>query len=151
MPLDAHVQDRVSDQLLIELTNQGNPAATTINATVLGAAVTDTEGEFLIDVGIPYDDADAAHVQAAVMGVVWFLHSYTGITGRNAEAMQERWNKAKIRLAQTRGSEKRLLPQGTPEQEGPREFTEAAFGSFIPRMPTDCDDEDTIGDRLDYC
>jgi len=110
MTLQVNATLRLSTQLLVELTNPGEPSETTVNTGVLDAAVADTQAVFLIETGIAYDDTDALHVAIAVQGVLVFLMQYSGITGRNTQQVTERWNRGLIQIATTRGSEQRISP-----------------------------------------
>jgi len=110
MTLQVNATLRLSTQLLVELTNPGEPSETTVNTNVLDAAVADTQAVFLIETGIAYDDTDALHVAIAVQGVLVFLMQYSGITGRNTQQVTERWNRGLIQIATTRGSEQRISP-----------------------------------------
>jgi len=110
MTLQVNATLRLSTQLLVELTNPGEPSETTVNTSVLDAAVADTQAVFLIETGIAYDDTDALHVAIAVQGVLVFLMQYSGITGRNTQQVTERWNRGLVQIATTRGSEQRISP-----------------------------------------
>lgn len=149
MSLTTQVTDRISGQLLIELTNHGSTTASSVNSTRLAAAVADAEGQFLVEVGVAYDDSDAAHVAVAVDGVLWYLHIRTGQTGRNVDAIQSRWNAGLIRLAATRGSERRLLPTSSSPLEASTETTgrrpdsdRDRWSDYVPAAPGGDDDED---------
>lgn len=121
MTLKTSVQARVSDKLLVQLTNQRSQTAQAINPRVFDACIADTEGTFLVEVGIPYDDADPTHVPVGVLGVLYYLHTYSGTSGRNLDNHRQRWERALISLAATRGGERRVLPQTnstlTPSEE----------------------------------
>jgi len=119
--LSDRVQDRVSAQRLIHLTNPDVAGASTLDAGRLAAAVEDAEAEFEVRVGVAYDDTDARHVAAAVPGVVALLNERAGTKG--AGEMVERWNSALDRLRRVTGSD-RITPRTnsvlipTPEDEG---------------------------------
>lgn len=123
MTLKTSTQARVADKLLVQLTNQRSQTAQAINPRVFDAAIADAEATFLVEVGIAYDDADAAHIPVGVSGVMFFLHAYSGTSGRNLETHKDRWQKGLIRLAQTRGGERRLLPSTTSTLEPSTERT----------------------------
>ena len=80
---------RYSVQRVVELTNPGDPNATTKNATKLAAAGTDTEARFPVEVGVAFDETDARHVQAAIGGVHAFLHIY--LDGGAGPKMLKAW------------------------------------------------------------
>ena len=108
MTLEADVQARTSTQLLVELTNAGDLSATTVNAARLSLAVTDTQAEFAIETGIAYDDTNKDHTWAGCKGVIYHLFAYTA---REAPAgIREAWSSALLRIAQTSGAAKPLLP-----------------------------------------
>jgi hypothetical protein len=106
------VTTRVSDQLLVELTNQGDDnSSTTVDATVLAAAVADAEAVFLDEVGVVADDTNARHVQAMIVGVVHELHAYTFRKTPRANEIRQEWERSLIRLARTLGNDRRVMPQ----------------------------------------
>ena len=113
MPLIDKTKERISDQLLTELTNQGDPNASAVDDVRLQVACDDVESEFLVETGLAYDDLDQLHNSAASQGVVVKLMEWTGITGRNTEQLLTRYRAMLIRIAATRGSERRLLPSTT--------------------------------------
>lgn len=144
MALKDSVTVRLSSEFLKQITNHDAPAAVARNEARLDAAVADVLGIFLVEVGIAYDDTDAAHVPVGVDGVLSVLHSYSAITGRNATELRQRFERGLIRLATTRGSERRLLPstssKGTvSEQRDDRlvDFDRNRWDGFVPRMPQD--------------
>jgi len=125
MALADRVQERIATQLLLELTNQGLPAATSVDLTKLGYAAADVEAEFEVETGLAYDETVALHVAAASQGVVVKLMEYSGITGRNTEQLTSRYRKMLIRIAQTTGSERRLLPTSNSVLEPSEENQDA--------------------------
>jgi len=155
MPLIDHVKDRIAESLLRELTNQGDPGATTVNDTKLGFAVDDVEAEFVVETGQQYDDTDPLHIAAASQGVLVKLMEYSAITGRNTEQLTARYNRMLIRIAQTRGSEKRLLAQTdsplepSKQREGTRpDADRERWSDFTPNNPTG-GDRDSFYGRLE--
>lgn len=71
---------------LVNLTNANTaPGATSVNATVLAAAVADTVAEFAIKAGETFDEANAVHLRLAIPGVWAFLASYKGQEGGNPQ------------------------------------------------------------------
>jgi len=149
MTISSRAQERISAQLLLEWTNQGVPAATTINTTVLGYVADDVEGVFVAETGLAYDDADKIHVKVAVDGVMSRFQELSGITGRNSDAITARFQKGLIRIAQTLGSERRLLPtsnsvlEPSTEQSGRRpDYDRDRWSGFVPHAPGDVDEDD---------
>ena len=69
---------------LVNLTNASSSsgrAATTVNDTVLQAAVADASAEFKTKAGVTFDGTDAQHLQIAVPGVWAFLALWKGQEG----------------------------------------------------------------------
>jgi hypothetical protein len=69
MALTDEVQNRLSSQLLINITNPQNSTADSIDTTRLSNAVSDVEADFKIECGVAYDNDDETHVTVAVQGV----------------------------------------------------------------------------------
>jgi len=143
--LKTNVVLRISDALLVQITNHGVfPVPTTVNDARLDAAIADVESIFLTEVGVAYDDTDPRHVPVGVQGVVALLHAYTAITSRNTTDLRTAWNRAMISLAATRGSEKRLLPSTSSRgkvsvQRDDRlvDYDRNRWEGFVPNMPRD--------------
>jgi len=95
MTLSANVQVRFSTQYLTNLSNPGDPSATTINATILTAACDDVESAFPVYCGVNYDEDPATnplasqHVAVAVDGVIATLATRTGTGGNYARQATE--------------------------------------------------------------
>ncbi len=149
MALSDRVKERISDQLLKELTNQGDPSATTVNDVRLGFAAQDIEAEFLIETGLDYDEADDLHVAAATQGVLVKLMEYTGITGRNTDQLSSRYNRMLLRIATTRGSEQRASPTSSStldpstERAGSRpDQDRSRWRGFVPNAVGGAADDD---------
>ena len=149
MTIASRAQERISEQLLVEWTNQGNVAGTTVNTTQLGYIADDVEGTFLVETGVAYDDDDKLHVSVAVDGVMARFQELSGITGRNSDAITARFQRGLIRIAQTRGGEQRLLPSSTSvltpstEQNGRRpDHDRERWSGFVPHAPGDVDEDD---------
>jgi hypothetical protein len=81
MALATRVQERYAAQRLIELTNPGEPNATTLDTDRLTAAADDVEADFHIYNCPEYDDTDAKHVTVAVEGVIAKLYARTDTAG----------------------------------------------------------------------
>lgn len=142
MTLKTSTQARVADKLLVQLTNQRSSTSEVINPRVFDAAIADAEATFLVEVGIAYDDTDAAHVPVGVFGVLYYLHAYSGTSGRNLDNHRDRWQRGLIALAQTRGGERRLLPESTSVLEPSVERTNARpdfdrrrWDGYVPAAP----------------
>ena len=86
MSISQKVQDRFGNQRLVELTNPDNSSATTINQTMLDAAIDDAQGLFEQESGIALDENNKAHVKCIITGVLYFLELYKG---RDAGIMKQ--------------------------------------------------------------
>lgn len=142
MSLNTNVTGRVSDQLLIELTNQGDISATSVKTSVLDFAVADAQGEFLTQVGKAYDDSDSSHVPVGVDGVMYYLTTYTGQVTAKLDTLRTRFFRGMGALATTQGAERRVLPQTTStaepstERSGRRpDHDRERWGGFVPNAP----------------
>ncbi len=153
MALIDEVKGRISEGLLRELTNQGDTTATGINDTVLAYAVTDAEGEFLVETGLALDSSSAKHVAAGVVGVIYYLYSYSGLQTETADRQRQRWERLMLKIDSTEGGGRRIMPDTTStltptaERVGARpDFERSRWGDYVPRMPVgdDSDDNDRI-------
>lgn len=112
MTFATEVTTRISNQILVELTNQGDDnSSTTVDATLLAAAVSDAEAVFLDEVGVVADDTDARHIQAMVSGVVSQLHEYAFKKTPRGDKIRQQWERSLVRLARTIGNDRKVLPQ----------------------------------------
>ncbi len=143
MTLATEVTARVAAPLLIELTNQGSTTATTIDTTLLGYAATDAEQEFLAETGLTYDTTNAMHVAACVVGVLYYLHSYTGIQSERQEAMRTRWQGWLAKVALALGGERRIMPKtssvkkpSTPVTDALPDNDRTRWRNYVPNMPS---------------
>ncbi len=148
MTLKVEVTTRVSNQLLVELTNQGTTGTSTINDPVIDAAVADAEGEFFEEVGRTLDLTEKADVAAGVCGVLHYLHSYKGLETENAGNLRRRWERWLAKLAVTSGAERRILPTTSsvllPSEEtrdARPDFDRARWERLVPDMPGGGDDK----------
>lgn len=152
MALADEVKSRVADQRLVELTNPDDRDATTINATVLGLAVTDIGAEFKVLAGVTYSNADPRHVTYAVDGVVLKLLAYMG-QSPSVAAFQSWKDTLFSRLRVVTGNN-RIKPKSssklTPAKEAPdgaivRPFFDinSSFGDLVP-------EEDSSGDSRGF-
>lgn len=118
MALSTRVTDRLSNDVLVSLTNAGAPtgaAATTVNSTRLGVVCEDAAELFEDVVGVAYDDADASHYRPAVLAVHFLLLQYQGTQAEALELKRQEFEDAAEKLALTRGGRGRVLPQTTSE------------------------------------
>jgi hypothetical protein len=152
MTLSTEVIARVSSALLIELTNQGSTTATTVNTTLLGHAASDAEQEFLVETGLTFDASKPLHVAACISGVLYYLHSYTGIQSERQESIKARWQQWLAKAARAVGGERRLMPQtssvkkpSTPVTNALPDNDRTRWRRVVPNMPFG--DVDQIGER----
>ena len=141
MALADDIQNRISTQLLTELTNPNDATATTVDTTILGYAISDVTGDFL-SYGITLDSTDASHLAVAIDGVLFRLNSYKGIP---ANKLETRFYAGLDRIEQV-GPRSHILPvtdsEVTPSDERPDSISEVRpafdpdhFGGFAPRPP----------------
>ena len=71
---------RIGNERLAQLTND-DPTATTIDDTVLEAAVDDAVGDFERITGLPMDATNKSHVTILIKGILWKLEDYRGRDG----------------------------------------------------------------------
>ena len=76
MSLTTEWQARTSTARQVQLTNPDNNPASTVNATVLAAAVADATAKFYRVTGRTLVDTLPSHVEAAVPAVTYYLLSY---------------------------------------------------------------------------
>lgn len=99
MTLATDVQARYADQVLVNLTNPGESAPTTVDATRLGLAADDVQADFEIVAGVVYDGTDGRHVSVAVQGVMAKLFrrtSHSSADDRETEYFRRLNNLAKV-------------------------------------------------------
>jgi len=144
MPLATDVQNRVSTQLLVELTNPGSsvPSASTVDTARLALAVADAQAEFRTRVGLAFDDTDARHVDAGIQGVLVKLEDYAGRSTEDAQRRRQRWADLLSALARSVGSRRRISPvsSGTllPSTEAAQalpDFDRSRWRGLTPNMP----------------
>jgi len=150
MALIDEIKGRISEGLLRELTNQGDTTATAINDTTLGYAITDAEGEFIVETGLALDDTKAQHVAAGVVGVIYYLYSYSGLHTETANRQRERWERLMLKIDSTEGAGRRIMPDSsstlspTAQRQGARpDFERSRWGDYVPNMPI-ADDNDRL-------
>lgn len=91
MSLQSEVTSRVPNQTLVDLTNQKNTDATTVNTTILALACTDVTAEFSVVANQTLDLTDARHVPVAVAGVLMTLREWLPARPESADKDRERW------------------------------------------------------------
>lgn len=87
MALSDEVKARFDATMLVQLTN-ADPAATTINDTILDAAAADTIGEFQRVARFEFDLTQAHHVSLCVKGVMYHLMMYKNLDSRNRDKFE---------------------------------------------------------------
>jgi phage gp36-like protein len=103
------VTARYATAYLVALTRQVASSDTTVDATRLAAAAADAEARFGVVVGVPYDDSDAEHVQAACAGVIYYLTRWLGTSDDAAGALRAQFEDALRELALARGTRRSVL------------------------------------------
>lgn len=152
MALSTNVQARYGAQYLVNLTNPADPAATSINSSVLTAACDDTESDFVTYAGSTYDESTvtnslaAQFISVAVEGVVAKLALRTGTGGNYARTAHDDYIARLRDLALVAGRD-RIAPRTdsverpTSRQVGTEvvrpEFDWPRFGDLIPDAPPD--------------
>ena len=152
MALADEVSNRLSANLLRELTNQGDTSATTVNTTVLGYAATDAAGEFLVETGLTLDTTKAQHVAAGVIGTLYYLYSYSGIETSTATKQREQWYRWLTKIDGTEGAGRRLHPSTTSDLSptaqlaGARpDMERSRFSEYTLTMPMRDEENDDLG------
>ena len=117
--LDAEVRARYSTQYLVNLTQPDDASATTEDTDRMDAAVTDTQADFAVEVGLEYEAANTAHIVIGVEGVIVHLLERTG---RGEKTTRERYDRYIERLRSLRarilpGTTSKVTP--TPERGNP--------------------------------
>ena len=87
--LSTEIALRYPSAYLINLTNPGAPAATSIATAVRDAAIADAEAAFDIYVGAAFDESDTRHVSLGCDGVIAKLTQYGG---KSREEGRELWD-----------------------------------------------------------
>jgi len=145
MALTTHVTDRFgsASPFLLGLTNHDDEDASSVNTTRLAEAATAAESQFPIYAQIAYDDTDAAHVEAGVMGVIAFLRMWSTKQGTVTGALDE--FRDSLRAIARVSSRKRITPQtksvltpSTPDTTGGDVrpvFDTEQFDDIMPDSP----------------
>ena len=142
MALTEHVTDRVSEQLLKEITNWKKRGATSLDSQILGHAADDIENMFQVYAGVAYDDTNGLHIPIAVEGVVALLMR------RGKQSTGDRrwrdWLTTMEAFAKVNGRE-RVLPDSTSQLQPSTDtrltsspkpaFDDSRFDNVIPNPP----------------
>ena len=135
--LDAEVRARYSTQYLVNLTQPDDASATTEDTARMDAAVTDTQADFAVEVGLEYEAANTAHIVIGVEGVIVHLLERTG---RGEKTTRERYDRYIERLRSLRsrilpGTTSKVIP--TPERGNPVRpiFDSPRFDGVNPDAP----------------
>ena len=135
--LDAEVRARYSTQYLVNLTQPDDASATTEDTDRMDAAVTDTQADFAVEVGLEYEAANTAHIVIGVEGVIVHLLERTG---RGEKTTRERYDRYIERLRSLRarilpGTTSKVIP--TPERGNPvrPSFDSPRFDGVNPDAP----------------
>jgi len=135
--LDVEVRSRYSTQYLVNLTQPDDASATTEDTARMDAAVTDTQADFAVEVGLEYEAANTAHIVIGVEGVIVHLLERTG---RGEKTTRERYDRYIERLRSLRarilpGTTSKVIP--TPERGHPVRpiFDSPRFDGVNPDAP----------------
>tara|TARA_R100000306_G_scaffold60692_1_gene61307 strand:+ start:63 stop:503 length:441 start_codon:yes stop_codon:yes gene_type:complete len=135
--LDAEVRARYSTQYLVNLTQPDDASATSEDTARMDAAVTDTQADFAVEVGLEYEAANTAHIVIGVEGVIVHLLERTG---RGEKTTRERYDRYIERLRSLRsrilpGTTSKVIP--TPERGNPVRpiFDSPRFDGVNPDAP----------------
>ena len=135
--LDAEVRARYSTQYLVNLTQPDDASATTEDTDRMDAAVTDTQADFAVEVGLEYEAANTAHIVIGVEGVIVHLLERTG---RGEKTTRDRYDRYIERLRSLRsrilpGTTSKVIP--TPERGHPVRpiFDSPRFDGVNPDAP----------------
>ena len=126
--LATEVQTRIDTPTLVQLTNRGSNTATTVNTTLLAAAVADAQAEFGLLTGLTYDQTNALHTAVGVIGVHAFLLGY-GDPGQVTNPVRDRWLAQLEQIAVSKGTRRRILPSTSSELE-PSEEVDGTLPDF---------------------
>lgn len=127
MSLTTIAQTRIPAAELVQLTNPGDRSATTVDSTVLAAAVADAEAEFQLETGLEFDSAVAAHAAIGWVGVRYYLESYAGgAAAQGVDQTRQRWERGLAKIARMLGGDLPLLPQTLSPLQSPTTTTERA-------------------------
>ncbi len=138
--LEADVTARVSAQRLVELTNVNSIGASTADAAVLSAAVTDVQADFRIYAGVVYDEDDPRHVSVGIDGVLLKLQFFQN----NSREEYQRWIEERLTPLRNVTNNDRVTPrtkstlQPAPEKAGiqrPHFDPNSSFENTTPNRP----------------
>lgn len=140
--LTQEVLRRYSRQFLNELTNQDQQGAQQVNQDVLQAAADDAKAQFRTEGGTVYDPTNQQHIQVCSLGVIYFLHLYTGRYTDALSQAREGWINALRRFSVRQGDRARMLPVTTSplspstQRQGTRpDFDRSRWDDVVPEMP----------------
>lgn len=145
MALITDVQNRIRTQLLVELTNPNDKAATTVDTTFLQRIVDDTEADFEVYGCGVFDATDARYVAQGVIGVLLRLQAYGAKIPQPALALAAWQEGLYERLRMVTGND-RIRPKTSskltpsPEQLGSekvRPLFDGSGGLFEDLLPGD--------------
>lgn len=143
MTIATELAARVPSDMLVQLTNQGDPSATTVNTSVRDAAIADASAEFELLTGLDLDETDTLHVAAMMTGVLCYLHEYRASEREHGERLRQRWERTLVQIAHARGSRRRVQPatsltglEPSTEDTGTRpDHDRARYNDYVPKAP----------------
>lgn len=146
MALIDRVTERMSNDLLVKLTNPDEPETSTVDTTYLQRACDDVEdGEFEAYMGEVYDETVRIHIQAATLLVRLKLIEQGGAPSITFEKLMEAATK-RLQVYKNIRARDRIAPQSTSEltpsdqlREGQTikrpQFDDSFFSTLIPEEP----------------
>ena len=146
MTLATDVQARIPESRLRQLTNPGDPTATSTDATVLGLAATDISADFEVHTGVVYDGTVATHLSVAVDGVLAKLYQWTegpgGVGDKRYEAFVERCIAlgkvtGRDRIVPSTNSPLTVRPENPSGEEVYPDSERDNFRKLVPGAPLD--------------
>lgn len=147
MSLATEAQARLPSALLLQLTNQSDTTATSVDTTILGYAATDAAAEFEQEVGVAFDSTVASHVAAGIAGVLYYLYLYTGKSGAAVEGAETRWRQRLKSLATTLGSAAPVYPVTTALTDQVLDADRDAWDSYTLDNPRRRDGDDDLAEN----
>lgn len=143
MSLSTAIQARVPASRLIQLTNLTSAPTSSINSTVLDAAIADAEAEFAVYTGVTFDESSSTHTPMGVKGALYYLIKNKNLTDE-AEKLRVEWYDLMDKFAATQSTGRRWVSPGsnvpytsTTETAGfPPDTDRSRFNDVVPRPPT---------------
>ena len=144
MTLQTEFTDRYPNQKVIELTNNDDVGATTVNTTTLDAAAADVQADFRLYSGVLFDLTDNRHVVTGVKGMEFYLTDRIGVFGGAIrDQIFDIWKSrledlgnvtSRERISPTTNSRLDVTGDSADGLDKPA-FDTLRFGDYIPTAP----------------